>query len=64
MPFVPGIVLSISGRWNTPKSLSQYIALGVGALVLIAGISFVNWREGRKLQAELDALDAAHQRDV
>jgi hypothetical protein len=57
LPFVPGIVLSINGRSGSPRSVSQYVALAVGLLVLVAGIAWMNRREAAKLQTEIDALD-------
>jgi hypothetical protein len=59
LPFVPGMALALLDGVLEARSTSQLIALVAGGIGLFLGIAWWNAHTARKLQSEIDALDAA-----
>ena len=59
LPFVPGVALALFGRGLGARSLSQTIAIIIVGVALFLGAAWWNSYTSRKLQNEVDALDAS-----
>jgi hypothetical protein len=59
LPFVPGVALALFGRGLGERSLSQSIAVISFGVALFLGAAWWNAHTARKLQDEIDALDAS-----
>jgi hypothetical protein len=57
LPFAPGLVLIIAGRFLESRSATQVVALSVLAVLLFVGCAWTNARGVRKLQKEIDTLE-------
>ena len=58
LPFVPGVTLALFGRGLGARSVGQNLSVVVVAVGLFLGIAWWNAHTARKLQNEIDALDA------
>jgi hypothetical protein len=58
LPFVPGVTLALFGRGLEDRSWGQTLAIMIVAVALFLGVAFWNAYTARKLQNEIDALDA------
>lgn len=58
LPFVPGVALALFGRGLGERSLTQTIAIIIFGVALFLGVAWWNSYTARKLQNEIDALDA------
>lgn len=63
LPFLPGLVLVMAGRWIAPQGESSPGLIGILGtlglvLILFGAIWWANHRAADKLQQEIDALDA------
>ena len=59
LPFVPGMALAIFGGAFESRSTSQLIAIIVLGVALFLGVAWWNAHTARRLQSEIDALDAS-----
>jgi hypothetical protein len=59
LPFVPGVSLALFGRGLGERSLGQTIAVIVFGVALFLGAAWWNSYTARKLQNEIDSLDAS-----
>ena len=59
LPFVPGMALALFGGGFEDRSTSQLIALVAFGVALFLGIAWWNAHTARRLQNEIDALDAS-----
>jgi len=59
LPFVPGMALALLDGVLEARSTSQLIALVAGGVGLFLGIAWWNAHTARKLQDEIDGLDAS-----
>jgi hypothetical protein len=59
LPFVPGVALAVFGRGLEDRPTSQLIAAVALSVVLFLGIAWWNAHTARKLQDEIDGLDAS-----
>jgi hypothetical protein len=59
LPFVPGVALALFGRGLSERSLSQTIAIISFGVALFLGAAWWNAHTARKVQEEIDSLDAA-----
>ena len=59
LPFVPGVALALFGGGFEDRPTSQPIALVAFGVVLFLGIAWWNAHMARRLQNEIDALDAS-----
>lgn len=59
LPFVPGVALSLFGGGFEDRSTGQMVAIAVLGVTLFLGIAWWNAHTARKLQREVDALDAS-----
>ena len=59
LPFVPGFALALLDGVFEARTTSQLIALVAGFVGLFLGIAWWNAHTARKLQSEIDTLDAA-----
>jgi hypothetical protein len=59
LPFVPGVTLSLFGRGFENRPTGQIIAIVVFGVALFLGVAWWNVHTARKLQNEIDALDAS-----
>jgi hypothetical protein len=59
LPFVPGVTLSLFGDGIENRPIGLWVALVVFAVALFLGIAWWNAHTARKLQSEVDALDAS-----
>jgi hypothetical protein len=58
LPFVPGVTLALFGRGLGERSLSQTVAVISFGVALFLGVAWWNAYTARKLQKEIDALEA------
>jgi hypothetical protein len=58
LPFVPGMALAVFGSAFESRPTRQLIAIIVLGVALFLGVAWWNAHRARKLQSELDALDA------
>jgi hypothetical protein len=58
LPFAPGLALTVMGRAAEGRPTSQVVAMSVLCVLLFAGCAWVNARSVRKLEKEIEALDA------
>jgi hypothetical protein len=58
LPFAPGVALALFGRGMGESTLNQTIAVIVVGVALFLGVAWWNAYTARKLQKEIDALDA------
>ena len=59
LPFVPGVTLALFGRGLGEQSLGQTIVIIVHGVALFLGVAWWNAYTARKLQKEIDAIDAS-----
>ena len=59
LPFVPGVALALLGRGLEDRPTSHMIALVAFGVVLFVGVAWWNAHTARKLQNQIDALDAS-----
>ena len=59
LPFVPGVTLALFGRGLGAQSLAQTIVVIVCGVTLFVGVAAWNSYTARKLQKEIDAIDAS-----
>jgi len=59
LPFVPGVALALLGRGLADRPTSQTIAIVTFGIALFLGVAWWNAHTARKVQNELDALDAS-----
>ena len=59
LPFVPGLALALLDGVFEARTTSQLIAIVAGFVGLLLGIAWGNAHAARKLQSEIDTLDAA-----
>jgi hypothetical protein len=59
LPFVPGVTLSLVGGALQERPASHVIALAVFGVALFLGVAWLNAYTARKLQRDIDALDAS-----
>lgn len=59
LPFVPGFTLALFGQGFENRPTGQIIAIVVLAVALFLGVAWWNEHAARKLQNEIDALDAS-----
>jgi uncharacterized membrane protein YfcA len=59
LPFVPGVALALLDGVFEARTTSQLIAIVAGFVGLFLGIAWWNAHTARKLQSEIDTLDAA-----
>jgi hypothetical protein len=59
LPFVPGLALALLDGVLEARTTSQLIAIVAGFVGLFLGIAWWNAHTARKLQSEIDTLDAA-----
>ena len=59
LPFVPGVALALFGRGLGERSLSQTIAIIALGIALFLSAAWWNRHTARKLQGEIEALDAS-----
>ena len=59
LPFVPGVALGLFGDGFEHRPTSQVVALIASGVSLFLVIAWWNARAARKLQKEIDALDAS-----
>jgi hypothetical protein len=59
LPFVPGMALALLDGVLEAHPTSQLIALVAGGVGLFLGIAWWNAHTARKLQNEIDGLDAS-----
>ena len=59
LPFVPGVALALFGDGLEGRPASHAIALVVFGVALFLGVAWWNAHTGRRLQDEIDALDAS-----
>jgi len=59
LPFVPGVALGLFGRGFEHRPTSQVVALIAFGVSLFLVIAWWNARAARKLQREIDVLDAS-----
>jgi len=58
LPFVPGVALALFGSGFRDRPMSQAMALVAFGIVLFLGIAWWNAHTARKLQSEVDGLEA------
>jgi hypothetical protein len=59
LPFVPGVALSLVGSRFVDRPLAQVIGFAAFGVALFLGIAWWNTRTARRLQNDIDALDAS-----
>lgn len=59
LPFVPGVALALFGGGLEDRPTSHMIALVAFGVALFLGVAWWNAHTARKLQNEIDALDAS-----
>jgi hypothetical protein len=59
LPFVPGVTLALFARGLGERPLSQTIAVILFGIALFLGVTWWNAFTGRRLQKEIDALEAS-----
>ena len=59
LPFVPGVALSLLGRGIEDRRTGEVVVLVAFGVALFLGIAWWNAHTARKLQNEVDALDAS-----
>ena len=59
LPFVPGVALALLGRGLEDRPTSHMIARVASGVVLFVGVAWWNAHTARKLQNDIDALDAS-----
>jgi hypothetical protein len=59
LPFVPGVGLALFGGGFVDRPTSQLVAIAVFGVVLFLGIAWWNAHTARRLQNDIDALDAS-----
>ncbi len=59
LPFVPGVALALFGGGFEDRPRSQLVAIAMFGVVLFLGIAWWNAHTARRLQNDIDALDAS-----
>jgi hypothetical protein len=59
LPFVPGVTLALLGGSQQTRPAGQVIALVAFGIALFLGVAWWNEHTARKLQDEIDGLDAS-----
>ena len=59
LPFVPGVALALFGDGFENRPTSQLIAIVAFGVALFLGVAWWNAHTARRLQNEIDALDAS-----
>ena len=59
LPFVPGVALALFGGGFQDRPHSQLVAIAASGVVLFLGIAWWNAHTARRLENDIDALDAS-----